>query len=105
MEVTLKTHEQQKVICLELKYCERCGGLWLRPAASPDVNCPRCVIAMQPMAPPTRHKNKARIPGAEHSAEHSARSCREELRETVQKDAAHGDAAAWTRAFGAGGAA
>jgi hypothetical protein len=28
---------------LELKYCERCGGLWLRVWESEDVYCPGCV--------------------------------------------------------------
>lgn len=101
----MKTHEQQRVICLELKYCERCGGLWLRPAASLDVYCPRCVIAMQPMAPPTRQKNKARIPGAEHSADHGVRPCREQLSRAVEKDGASEDSTAWTRTFRAGGVA
>lgn len=27
---------------LELKVCERCGGLWLRPAASAWRYCARC---------------------------------------------------------------
>lgn len=27
---------------LELQYCERCGALWLRPAAQPNL-CTRCV--------------------------------------------------------------
>jgi Zn-finger nucleic acid-binding protein len=30
------------VIQLELKYCERCGGLWLRPRGSEVVFCNRC---------------------------------------------------------------
>ena len=29
-------------IQLELKYCERCGGLWLRPGGSDLVFCGRC---------------------------------------------------------------
>lgn len=32
-------------IQLELKYCERCGGLWLRPKESELVLCPACVKA------------------------------------------------------------
>lgn len=108
----MKTDEQQKIIRLELKYCERCGGLWLRPAASPDVYCPRCIIAMQPMAPPTRQKNKARIPGpdhgeghgpghgVDHATDHGAGPCHEQLSEAVQKDSG-----AWARTFRAGGAA
>ena len=33
-------------IQLELKYCERCGGLWLRPRGSDIVFCPCCARAM-----------------------------------------------------------
>lgn len=29
-------------IQLELKYCERCGGLWLRPGGSDLIFCRRC---------------------------------------------------------------
>jgi len=30
------------IILLELKYCERCGGLWLRPRGSEGVLCTTC---------------------------------------------------------------
>jgi len=30
------------IILLELKYCERCGGLWLRRSGSEDVLCEAC---------------------------------------------------------------
>lgn len=30
------------IILLELKYCERCGGLWLRPRGSEEVLCASC---------------------------------------------------------------
>jgi hypothetical protein len=33
-------------IQLELKYCERCGGLWLRPRDSELVFCGRCAKTM-----------------------------------------------------------
>ena len=33
-------------IQLELKYCERCGGLWLRPRDSELVFCGSCAKAM-----------------------------------------------------------
>ena len=29
-------------ICLELKYCERCGGLWLRLKNESGVHCGSC---------------------------------------------------------------
>lgn len=36
---------------LELKYCERCGGLWLRPRASRSVYCAACVRRMRLLPP------------------------------------------------------
>ncbi len=29
---------------MELKYCERCGGLFLRPTATAGVHCGSCVL-------------------------------------------------------------
>jgi Zn-finger nucleic acid-binding protein len=31
---------------LELKYCERCGGLWLRPVGGKQIYCRICSRAM-----------------------------------------------------------
>ena len=36
---------------LELKYCERCGGLWLRPAGGGQVYCVACAQAMGELPP------------------------------------------------------
>jgi hypothetical protein len=36
----------------ELKYCERCGGLWLRPAGGGQVYCVACGRAMAELPPP-----------------------------------------------------
>jgi hypothetical protein len=36
---------------LELKYCERCGGLWLRPVGSDLIFCSACAKAMAGIAP------------------------------------------------------
>jgi Zn-finger nucleic acid-binding protein len=30
------------IILLELKYCERCGGLWLRRQGSDEILCASC---------------------------------------------------------------
>jgi hypothetical protein len=42
----------EKRMTLELKYCERCGGLWLRPAGGKQIYCVRCArqIAEMPSA-------------------------------------------------------
>ena len=44
----------------ELKYCERCGGLWFRPAGEEEVYCPSCVPMMAEF--PVREKRR-RIAG------------------------------------------
>ena len=36
---------------LELKYCERCGGLWLRPQLAETVYCASCAEAMRELPP------------------------------------------------------
>jgi hypothetical protein len=38
--------ESQVYVGLELKYCERCGGLWLRPRGSPRIYCRPCFSIM-----------------------------------------------------------
>ena len=40
----------RELIQLELKYCERCGGLWFRMQCSPEVYCATCAIAMADVA-------------------------------------------------------
>jgi ribosomal protein L37AE/L43A len=35
---------------VELKYCERCGGLWLRFKGSEVVYCPSCAVILAGVA-------------------------------------------------------
>jgi hypothetical protein len=35
------------VVQLELKYCERCGGLWLRPRGDCAIYCARCAALLR----------------------------------------------------------
>jgi hypothetical protein len=32
----------EMVVPVELKYCERCGGLWLRETEAEEIYCPGC---------------------------------------------------------------
>lgn len=48
--------EGLEIIRLELKYCERCGGLWMRARGSGDVYCPSCAVEMSDL--PTRRRRK-----------------------------------------------
>ncbi|MFY9912464.1 MAG: hypothetical protein WCF22_05010 [Candidatus Sulfotelmatobacter sp.] len=44
---------------LELKYCERCGGLWLRPVGGGQIYCTICSGAMAELpAPSTEVKRR-----------------------------------------------
>jgi len=43
-----------EAIHMELKYCERCGGLWLRPVASGLVFCIPCAKVMAGLLPSSR---------------------------------------------------
>ncbi len=36
-------------IQVELKYCERCGGLWLRPRGTDGVYCSSCHVRLEAM--------------------------------------------------------
>jgi hypothetical protein len=38
--------EDLEIVRMELKYCERCGGLWTRMQGTGDVYCPSCAVEM-----------------------------------------------------------
>lgn len=50
--------EGLEIIRLELKYCERCGGLWMRTQGKGEVYCPSCAEEMSdlPVAPRRRKR-------------------------------------------------
>lgn len=50
--------EGWEVVQLELKYCERCGGLWIRALNSPIIYCAPCAIEMAQVAIPRRRNTK-----------------------------------------------
>ncbi len=47
---------EEMLIPVELKYCERCGRLWLRSKDEEEVYCPGCVPKMAEFSPPRRRK-------------------------------------------------
>ena len=48
---------------VELKYCERCGGLWLRPQGDGGVYCGSCRVRMADMPRPVYARpGKPRLP-------------------------------------------
>jgi len=45
---------------VELKYCERCGGLWLRPRGCAGVHCASCSACLAAMPDPGQvHQSRA----------------------------------------------
>ncbi|MGE0406233.1 MAG: hypothetical protein AB7O65_08040 [Candidatus Korobacteraceae bacterium] len=62
---------------VELKYCERCGGLWLRAKGSAEIYCMPCdrEMAEFPAARPSRRRRPQTVqPEVLHAA---AFPCRE----------------------------
>lgn len=47
---------------LELKYCERCGGLWLRPVAGGQIYCRNCAKEVAQLPPASTEPDSARTP-------------------------------------------
>ncbi len=45
----IEQHTEETIVRLELKYCERCGGLLLRRSGAPVVYCGSCANALREM--------------------------------------------------------
>ena len=62
-------------IQVELKYCERCGGLWLRPQGTDGVYCASCRLLLAAMPDPGEpqprkaRRRKARVRRTDHQRE------------------------------------
>jgi uncharacterized Zn finger protein (UPF0148 family) len=90
-------------IQVELKYCERCGGLWLRPRGTDGVYCASCQVRLAAMpnleeARPreARHRRKARVLGTDLHREELEK--REELQRQVLIECLQGVATMEVRA-------
>jgi hypothetical protein len=47
---------------LELKYCERCGSLWLRPVGGGQIYCRACACALGDLPPVSCELTRVRGP-------------------------------------------
>jgi hypothetical protein len=45
------TSQADSLVGLELKYCEQCGGLWLRPRGSDNCYCAGCARFLEDLPP------------------------------------------------------
>lgn len=55
--------EDPEVIQLELKYCERCGALWLRLRGAQQVFCAPCELEVMDLPAPRNIISRPRLPG------------------------------------------
>ena len=62
MKVRARESSSGNELQFELKYCERCGGLWLRPAGGGQVYCVACGRAMGELPPASPTAAAARMP-------------------------------------------
>ena len=58
----MKRESSANEVQFELKYCERCGGLWLRPVGSGQIYCVDCGREMAKMPPASSKRGGAMLP-------------------------------------------
>jgi hypothetical protein len=61
MKTKAKRDSRQEELRFELKYCERCGGLWLRPAGGGQTYCVGCARQMGELPPPSEERTSSRM--------------------------------------------
>jgi hypothetical protein len=55
-------HPLATFVYLQLKYCERCGGLWLRPDGATTPYCPACEHCMAALPVRARRPDRKIVP-------------------------------------------
>jgi ribosomal protein L37AE/L43A len=59
--------QQEEDLRMELKYCERCGGLWLRQCGAGVVYCANCEREVADLPVPKKKPQRVRVPVLPHS--------------------------------------
>jgi hypothetical protein len=54
--------QEDDVVRMELKYCEHCGSLWLRPSGTERVYCESCQPKVAELPPPKKNPERVRLP-------------------------------------------
>lgn len=54
--------QDSQIVRMELKYCECCGGLLLRPSGAEAIYCAGCAARVRELAPPRTRKHGERGP-------------------------------------------
>jgi hypothetical protein len=62
MKFHKKENRSVNELRFELKYCERCGGLWLRPVGGGQIYCVSCGSEMAQLPQPSRKLETTKVP-------------------------------------------
>lgn len=59
--------EEHVAVRVELKYCEHCGGLWVRERGMGEVYCEKCQPKVADLPAPKKKPGRAMLPQQAHS--------------------------------------
>jgi hypothetical protein len=62
MRTKARENSSANELQFELKYCERCGGLWLRPVGGGQIYCVACGREMAELPPASYALGRATLP-------------------------------------------
>ncbi len=60
--------EGQKEVGVELKYCEHCGGLWVRERGAGTIYCEKCEPKVADLPAPKKRARRPALPVRPHTA-------------------------------------
>jgi hypothetical protein len=61
-------NDEGEAVRMELKYCERCGGLWVRECGAGVVYCGSCQMEVADLPVPKKKPQRVRMPVRPHAA-------------------------------------
>jgi ribosomal protein L37AE/L43A len=59
--------EEKEIVRVELKYCERCGSLWVRECGAGVVYCGNCQPRIADLPIPKKKRRRATLPVRRHA--------------------------------------
>lgn len=63
-----QAESEENEIGMELKYCEHCGGLWVRERGGGIVYCERCQAKVADLPAPRKRRGRLALPVRPHTA-------------------------------------
>jgi hypothetical protein len=57
-------NDSNHVARMELKYCEHCGSLWVRPSGAEEIYCEKCQSKVAELPAPKKMSGRIQLPVA-----------------------------------------